>query len=192
MSTSRRDSHGPQAKFNKSRLVPIDKTTQTKLREYERLRTHFYRTLHSLSFFLSESGTRLTDCTVRRWFIIDPRKIGLRGPTDSRGPRIHDVRHHFAIKTILNWYRRGSTSKLTCRVNHVFGPSACGGHLLVCFFNPEFLKLATQRLESRKGGTAHEVPLISQRCCNPSSPNGWWANAMPARTRSPVIGTPFV
>jgi len=143
-----------QAKFNKSRWVPIHVTTQKQLREYERVRNRYYPHSTSPSFFLSERGTRLTDCTVRRWFIIASRKIGLRAPADRRGPRIHDVRHHFAQKTILNWYRRGvdveaHLPELTTFMGH--------GHVADTYWyvssSPELLKLATQRLEYRKGGT---------------------------------------
>ena len=81
----------------------------------KRLRDECCRHPKSPSFFLSERGTRLNDFTVRRWFVIASRKIGLRGPTDRRGPRIHDLRHHFAHKTILNGIGGASTSKRTCR-----------------------------------------------------------------------------
>ena len=142
-----------QAKFNKSRLIPIHFTTREKLREYERLRDHRHPHPTSPSFFLSERGTRLTDCTVRRWFVIASHKMGLRAPTDRRGPRIHDVRHHFAHKTILNWYRRGSDveahlPELTTFLGH--------RHVADTYWyissSPELLKLATQRLERQKGG----------------------------------------
>jgi integrase len=144
-----------QAKFNKSRLVPIHFTTQKKLREYERTRDRRYPHSTRPSFFLSERGTRLTDCTVRRWFIIASHKIGLRAPTDRRGPRIHDVRHHFAHKTILNWYRRGMDveahlPELTTFIGH--------RHVADTYWyissSPELLRLATQRLERQKGGVA--------------------------------------
>jgi len=35
------------------------------------------------------------------------RQIGLRGPSDSHGPRIHDLRHRFAVMTLFRWYRSG-------------------------------------------------------------------------------------
>lgn len=144
-----------QAKFNKSRLVPIHFTTQQKLREYERVRDGHHPHPKSPSFFLSERGTRLTDCTVRRWFIIASHQIGLRAPTDHRGPRIHDVRHHFAYKTILNWYRRGMDveahlPELTTFMGH--------GHVADTYWyissSPELLKWATRRLECQKGGVS--------------------------------------
>lgn len=139
-----------QAKFNKSRLIPIHSTTQKKLREYERVRDQCHPHPTSPSFFLSERGTRLTDCTIRRWFVIASHKMGLRAPTD---PRIHDVRHHFAHKTILNWYRRGNDveahlPELTTFLGH--------GHVADTYWyissSPELLRLATQRLERQKGG----------------------------------------
>jgi hypothetical protein len=43
-----------------------------------------------------------------RWtFVKLSHEIGLRGPGDSRGPRLHDLRHRLAIKTLLKWYRCG-------------------------------------------------------------------------------------
>jgi integrase len=141
-----------QAKFNKSRLVPIHLSTQKKLLEYQRLRDLSCPRPQSLSFFLSERGTRLTDCTVRRWFVIVSHQIGLRRPTDRRGPRIHDLRHRFAYKTILRWYRRGMNveshlPELTTYMGH--------GHVADTYWyisaTPELLKLATERLARRKG-----------------------------------------
>jgi integrase len=143
------------AKFGKSRLVPIHRTTQSKLQDYERLRDRFFPNANTASFFLSERGTRLTDCTVRHWFIVASRNIGLRGDADSHGPRIHDLRHRFAIKTILNWYRRAADveahlPELTTYMGH--------GHVTDTYWyissTPELLKLATQRLERRNGGVS--------------------------------------
>jgi site-specific recombinase XerD len=139
-------------KHDKSRLVPIHQTTQKELRKYERLRDRSCPHPNSSSFFLSERGTRLTDCTVRHWFIVASRQIGLRSSTDSHGPRIHDLRHRFASKTILDWYRCGADveaqlPKLTTYLGH--------GHVADTYWyisaTPELLQLATQRLERQKG-----------------------------------------
>ena len=95
-----------QAKFNKSRGVPIHASTQRQLRAYARQRERICPHPSTPSFFVSERGTRLAASTVRHWFVIASRRIGLCQPTDHRGPRLHDLRHRFAYKTILNWYRR--------------------------------------------------------------------------------------
>jgi len=90
----------------------------------------------------------LTDDTVRRWFVILSRKIGLRGPKDSHGPRLHDLRHGFAIKTLLDWYRAGvdvdrQMPVLTTYLGH--------GHVADTYWYisaaPELLRQATLRLE---------------------------------------------
>jgi integrase len=45
--------------------------------------------------------------TVRRTFYNLSRQIGLRGPVDHTGPRLHDFRHRFALMTLIRWYRAG-------------------------------------------------------------------------------------
>jgi integrase len=142
-----------QAKFGKSRLLPVHVTTQRQLRAYARLRDRVWPRPITPAFFISERGTRLTDCTVRRWFVIVSHQIGLRAPTDRRGPRIHDLRHRFAYRALLNWYRRGVDVEahlptLSTYLGH--------GHVADTYWyitaSPELLKLATQRLERPKGG----------------------------------------
>lgn len=44
---------------------------------------------------------------IHRTFYAVSRQIGLRGPADRRGPRLHDLRHLFATTTLLRWYRAG-------------------------------------------------------------------------------------
>ena len=43
--------------------------------------------------------------TVNRWFRILARRIGLRRADVPGGPRLHDLRHRFAIRTLVDWYR---------------------------------------------------------------------------------------
>jgi len=139
-----------QTKFNKSRLVPIHPTTVDKLREYERLRDRIGPQPKSPNFFLSARGTRLAYTTLRHWFIQVCCQIGLRGPTDHRGPRMHDLRYRFAIGTLLRWYRtdqdiEAHLPELTTYLGH--------GHVADTYWylsaTPELLQLATQRLERK-------------------------------------------
>jgi len=92
-------------KFGKSRLIPIHASTVARLQDYERLRDQVVQRSESPSFFLSERGTRLTQWCARWTFVRLSHEIGLRGPNDSHGPRLHDLRHTFAVKTLLRWYR---------------------------------------------------------------------------------------
>jgi len=141
-----------QTKFGKSRLVPLHASTVAKLREYARLRDRLCPNPMSPSFFVSERGTRLTDFTVRRWFVILSRQIGLRGENDSHGPRLHDLRHGFVIKTLLKWYRGGVDVE---RRMPVLATYLGHGHVADTYWylsaTPELLHLVTLKLEKSNG-----------------------------------------
>lgn len=141
-----------QAKFNKSRWVPIHATTRNKLQQYRRVRDRLCPHPRSPSFFISEQGTRLTGYIVRYWFIRLSHRIGLRQPADSHGPRIHDLRHRFVIETLRRWYQtdkdiEAHLPELATYIGH--------GHVNDTYWyisaTPELLQLATERLESGKG-----------------------------------------
>ena len=95
-----------KAKFGKSRFVPIHPSTRKVLVNYLRRRRRFLENA-SPYLFTSSTGKRLDKGGVHRTFYVLSRQIGLRGPTASCGPRLHDFRHRFAVRTLLNWYRRG-------------------------------------------------------------------------------------
>ena len=143
-----------QAKFNKSRWVPVHSTTQERLKQYSQLRNQIFPHPQSHGFLLSERGTRLTGWAVRRWFNILSYQIGLREPTDHHGPRIHDLRHRFVIRTLCRWYRsnyniEAHLPELTTYIGH--------GHVRDTYWyisaTPELLLLATERLENRQEET---------------------------------------
>jgi len=56
---------------------------------------------------VSNWGNRLDVGSVHRTFYALSRQIRLRKPSDHHGPRIHDLRHRFAAKTLWRWYRAG-------------------------------------------------------------------------------------
>jgi site-specific recombinase XerD len=96
-----------QSKFAKDRLVPVHHTTAKVLGEYLMMRQCCHPHQSNCAFFLAERGTRLTDCMARHTFIQLSRRIGLRAPDDHHGPRLHDLRHSFAVATVQRWYREG-------------------------------------------------------------------------------------
>ena len=97
--------HG--TKFGKSRLVPLHASTQQVLTAYTVRRGAVLAGRHAIAF-VSRRGTRLDGATVRRTFYTLSRQIGLRGPSASHGPRLHDFRHRFAVQTLVQWYRAGA------------------------------------------------------------------------------------
>jgi integrase len=94
------------AKFGKSRLIPIHESTRRVLANYLARRDRRWTVRpHSSYVFLSNGGNRLDGGEIRRTFYALSRQIGLRGRSDSHGPRIHDLRRRFAVMTLLRWYR---------------------------------------------------------------------------------------
>lgn len=94
-----------QAKFGKSRLVPLHASTVDVLRHYARFRDRIFRTAMTPSFFISNRGRRLSRSSVKWTFVQLSKQIGLRHVADRTGPRIHDLRHAFATRKLLDFYR---------------------------------------------------------------------------------------
>jgi integrase/recombinase XerD len=82
------------AKFRKSRLVPLHVSSLKVLSEYAVRRNHLFASRDCGYFFPSRRGARLDEGQVRRTFYRLSRQIGIRGAVASRGPRLHDFRQH--------------------------------------------------------------------------------------------------
>jgi integrase/recombinase XerD len=96
------------AKFGKTRLVPLHASACTVLAEYLRRRQRHWKQRPVSSYvFVSSWGHRLDGADIHRTFYALSRQIGLRDRADRHGPRIHDLRHRFAGKTLWRWYRTG-------------------------------------------------------------------------------------
>jgi integrase len=94
-------------KFGKTRYVPLHGSVTSALARYARLRDTRFRRPKTPAFFVGDRGTPITLDAVRWNFLKLSKRIGLRGPEDRRGPRLHDFRHRFAIRTLVRWYRAG-------------------------------------------------------------------------------------
>ena len=99
------------AKFGKSRLVPLHTSTCKVLADYAKRRDERFGVRAEGYFLVNLNGNRLDKGEVHRTFYILSRQIGLRGVDASRGPRLHDFRHRFAVETLLRWYRDGEDPK---------------------------------------------------------------------------------
>jgi integrase len=95
-----------ESKFGKSRLVPLHASSMAALRDYARLRDQLQPRPEEPSFFVSLTRKRLLYAVVSQTFrqLIDTAGIG----ADAHSPpRLHDLRHSFAVATLLGWYRAG-------------------------------------------------------------------------------------
>ncbi len=137
-------------KFGKSRLVPIHTSTREVLIRYRTRRAGHLCGRDAAHFFISGTGNPLDGGDVRRTFYALSRQIGLRGPDDSHGPRLHDFRHRFAVETLLGWYRSGEDAQrrlpvLSTYLGHV--------HIRDTYWylsaHPQLMALAMARMERR-------------------------------------------
>ena len=145
-----------RGKLGKERLLPLDPGVVARLVDYlgerDRLLGHRAQPL-----FVTDKGARLTHCGARYNFARACQDIGLRPlqryRRHGRGPRIHDLRHTFAVRTMMGWYRAGKDParemiRLTTWLGHS-DPSSTFWYLEAV---PELLELAMAR--ATDGGEA--------------------------------------
>ncbi len=87
-----------ETKFRKTRLVPIDASTRKALNGYLSLRRRIGGPNDHL--FVISTGEPPDPASLCRAFIKLARLTGLRGPRGTRGPRLHDLRHSFAVRSL--------------------------------------------------------------------------------------------
>jgi integrase len=143
------------SKYNKSREVPLHASTMRALHRYAARRAELHPRPGCEAFFLSTAGTRLHAANVRRVFTRLVRTVGLAPRSARCRPRIHDVRHAFAVRTLLEWHRAGVDVQarlpwLSTYMGHV-EPSSTYHYLSAA---PELLELVAKRLEPTMEGLA--------------------------------------
>jgi integrase/recombinase XerD len=136
------------SKFGKSRLVPIHTSTRTALRRYLRRRNDYFNRRAIEPFFVSRYGTRMLHNDAWKSLVRLSRKIGLRGPTDRRGPRLHDFRHRAAVQAMLRCYRSGADPERRLPVLSTYlGHGDLRHTYWYLHQNPALMKQAVGRLE---------------------------------------------
>jgi integrase len=97
-----------ESKFHKSRALPLHPTTIERLREYRHARdAKGHRKDADAPFFINEWRRPLNGIAVCSIFLECARRAGIRPPAGQKGPRVHDLRHTFATRRLLEWYREG-------------------------------------------------------------------------------------
>jgi integrase len=141
------------SKFGKSRLVPLHPSAVRKLREYRRQRDRFLGTRSSTHFFISRNGTALRQSTLHPVFKKLLVRAGIREVTSRGGPRIHDLRHRFAVCTLIDWYRSGKDIDAKIPALSTFlGHRYVKDTYWYLTEHPELMKLAVQKINTRWEG----------------------------------------
>ena len=145
------------SKFGKSRHLPVHASTARALRRYARRRDRLCPHPATPAFFLAERGTPITQWALRRTFAKLSKQVGLRAPSKSHGigPRLHDMRHRFAVNTLLRWYRDGvDVERHIPRLATWLGHAHVSDTYWYLTATPELLQLAARRLDR----TARRLP----------------------------------
>jgi integrase len=143
-----------EAKYTKSREVLLHATTLEALRAYDVQRDRLSPRPSTTSFFVSSRGSRLAHPTIYGSF----RQLLHQTGMDARSgpcPRVHGLRHTFAVNTLLEWFQQGADVQarmplLSTYLGHGC-PAASYWYLSAV---PELLQLAAGRLQAYRGGRA--------------------------------------
>jgi len=141
-----------KSKFGKSREVVLHLTTIEALRAYGERRQQLRPRPRTPSFLVSLTGTRLLYQNVQFTFQELVEQAGIEPRSPRCRPRPHDLRHTFAVNTLLGWYRDGVDAG-----NRMHLLSTYLGHLdpadtyWYLSATPELLGLAGERLERTLG-----------------------------------------
>jgi integrase/recombinase XerD len=140
-----------RGKNGRARFVPIAASTVDRLRSYRGERVRLLGASAG-TFFRNDNGRRMSEGNARYNFAVVSQAIGLRDAQrfcrTGRGPRIHDLRHTFAVRTIMAWYRDGldpdrEMSKLSTYLGHA-RPEDTYWYIEAV---PELLLIASDRAE---------------------------------------------
>ena len=140
-------------KFDKSREVALHPSTVEALQGYARLRDRRWPRPATSGFFVSGTGRRLSQSSLEHTFATLVRRAGLEPAAGSRArrPRLQDVRHSFAVATLIRWHRTGQDVQallpaLSAQLGHV-DPASTYRYLTGV---PQLLALASERTQAAR------------------------------------------
>jgi integrase/recombinase XerD len=135
-------------KNDHTRMVPLHATTAAMLSGYAARRDRLCPAPVSPAFFLTSTGRRVQQGGVQQTFARLLVAANIHTPPGRRRPRIHDLRHTFAVNALIGWYRAGVDVQARLPVLSAFlghtSPEATYWYLQA---TPQLLALAAQRLE---------------------------------------------
>ena len=142
-----------ETKFGKSRLVPLHSTTMARLAAYLTLRDQTHANPRCSALLVSGAGTRLHHSNVSLTFARLAERVGIVRRSAACRPRLHDLRHSFAVATVLDWYSTGADvpammPRLATYLGHT-DPKHTFWYLTAA---PELMALAGQRLDAYLAG----------------------------------------
>jgi integrase len=146
-----------ETKFKKSRLVPLHPSTVSALHRYRQHRDRYHSSPQANTFFLTEKGTRLKYWRALMTFLSLRDQLGWMKPGTQRPPRIHDLRHTFAVRRLQRWYKEGAqVDQKIASLSTYLGHGKVTDTYWYLSAVPELLSIGASRFElftKRRGGT---------------------------------------
>jgi integrase len=137
-----------QGKFDKSRELVLHPSTVTALRDYAALRDQTHSWTWTRAWFISRSGSRLNYKNVHKRFHRLTQAAGLTPRSATCRPRIHDLRHTFAVNTLLGWYRSGAEVQARLPLLSTYlGHAHPGDTYWYLTATPELMQLVAQQID---------------------------------------------
>ena len=145
------------AKLGRQRILPLHPSVTDALTDYAAQRDRLCPAPRCDAFFLSTGGVALTLIAAGHTFTRLTTWTGLRTATCS--PRMHDLRHAMAVRTLIDWYRHTDNRDgridallplLSTYLGHV-SPASTFWYLTAV---PELMQLAAAQLPERAGRIA--------------------------------------
>ena len=145
------------SKFFTSRLVPISSLLNEKLQGYAAFRQQAGHAQNDdAPFFVKHNGQRVNLWNIEKAFQRIRKEAGVSRTDGGRyQPRLHDLRHTFAVHRLTSWYRKGKdVQRLLLQLSVYLGHRQLTGTLVYLTMTPEVLAQASQRFEhyALKGG----------------------------------------
>jgi integrase len=138
------------AKLERARLLPLHPTTTDALRRYTAERKRLCPRPRSTAFFLSRTGTALDRSSVAETLRQITTALGLRSQTVR--PRAQDLRHTFAVRTLIDWQRSGQIAPRIATLSTYLGHVSPAETYWYLSATPELMAPAAERLHTRFGG----------------------------------------
>jgi site-specific recombinase XerD len=147
-----------ETKFYKSRLVPFGPKLEALLRQYLQIRSkHCSNLSPQAPLFCLRGGRAINPCTVSQTFHLLVPRLPLEIPPGYSPPRLHDLRHSFAVGTLVRWYRTGADPQA-----HLLALATFLGHVDVNSTAVYLTMTATLLDEANHRFEAFTAPTLSE------------------------------
>jgi integrase len=147
-----------ESKFYKTRLVPMGPKLTRVLQDYVRKQRPLSLSVPSAPLFLASNSSGFTRDTGEKSFRRLRTTVGISRPGTPRcQPRLHDLRHTFAVHRVLAWYKAGEdVQRLLPQLATYLGHRDLVSTQRYLTMTPEVLREAGKRFASYALGGNHE------------------------------------